>query len=1100
MTEWGIISTVLIIAVLALRRCCQGKLPHRLIYGLWLVVLVRLLVPVTPVESSFSILNFLPRWEKQSFDEDVVKGNDKEIINEQLEKNVYLTDELVRTSVTANIGGKEEVLREPVETARISDTNVSNVSRDLRDFSTEDANNGGAPITKSAEKSTAAQAFLYRVWLAGVMAWAVFFAAVNLRFYFKIKKNAEYAGKYRKLRVYDTKEIVSPCLFGIIAPSVYIDGSRIPSEAVKEHILMHEATHFRHRDNLWAAFRAAAVILHWYNPIVWYAAFVSEKDCELACDESVIKALGEENRISYGETLLQMICQSRRTGNVMCTATTMIGTKRGIKERIRSVAFKTGFSKAAFVVLVVVVCFAAACTFTAKDSNAEEKALIKEAKEKLFENEIYNKTRNLKTASADYDNDGQKELFLFVKTEEDSVDVLYYDEGEVTAYRTESKFGDMDTGIDVLELAGKSFCVYDRVSDGKTTSRVLGIRDGKIINYFFDYQNIWLNEKSIDGKITAVNQNEVDVTTYNHVASIEGDYSKEQYCTMTEYFYYDKAEDSFRKYPVYEITREEFLAVDGGKEALEEFRGLFDKESSVITYAKCNGKMIIMGYASYEPLKIVRKHRVYEYEAKENRLGAILVSGDGMYENLDAGSRQTVSRHEQSKMNAVYQLIDEYEKMITVDGKILKFEEWWEDDCAYIRVWEWTKENELLAHIAELPFVYENKTAYYGQEDAKRTTYSRVADLETFQMLYTANGSDCVNIPDLFLYNIQAELADNHIKKYMEAESAFLGYFHVEGGRISDVQKKTDFGVETAKVTYEFADKKTVTVELYKDYQGIWAVAEGGFRDGYEANFLYAQLTDEDFRQAVPADEFSFAENYGSDTIRNVLIKEHIAAGVDVYYSPNHYSCGMIVKNGDEKTLLPVPCDLMNLPQFFTGDCDNDGVAEVFIINCTGRGTEFHTESISVIESAHKPYDRVYELDTDTVETLIDEKLHVIYNKENGRIRLALDTDNEASQVELSVGALIAELEKKGESNGLGSISYGNIGYMTYDGGSILCDMLLSYVPDGWVTGFTLPEAHSGYNTMPWEGIRVKLHYEGNGEIVFDDIFFITEEEFAYWW
>lgn len=103
MAEWGIISTVLIIAVLALRRCCQGKIPHGLIYGLWLVVLVRLLVPVTPVESSFSILNYLPQWEKSSLDEDVGKGNDKATKNYRLEKNVYLTDELVRTSAEENV-------------------------------------------------------------------------------------------------------------------------------------------------------------------------------------------------------------------------------------------------------------------------------------------------------------------------------------------------------------------------------------------------------------------------------------------------------------------------------------------------------------------------------------------------------------------------------------------------------------------------------------------------------------------------------------------------------------------------------------------------------------------------------------------------------------------------------------------------------------------------------------------------------------------------------------------------------------------------------------------------------------------------------------
>ncbi len=1096
MAEWGIISTVLIVAVLALRRCCQGKIPHRLIYGLWLVVLVRLLVPVTPVESAFSILNYLPQWEKTSLDEDVDKGNDKATKNDQLEKNVYLTDELVRTSAEANVRDYGELRQEPVETAHFSTAYIP--QKFSSEFSIDDENVSGNDTADAVEKNTLTRALIYRVWLAGVIALAVFFAAANLRFYIRVRKNAVLIGNYQKLRVYDTKEVVSPCLFGVIAPAVYLDGSRIASETAKEHILTHEATHYRHRDNLWAALRAVAVVLHWYNPLVWYAAFVSEKDCELACDESVIKTLGEENRISYGETLLQMICQSRRIGNVMCAATTMVGTKKGIKERIKWVAQKKHFSKAVFIVLAVCAFVVTACTFTGKESNAEEKALIKEAKEKLYENENYTKTMNLKTISADYDNDGEKECFLFVETGEESVDVLYYDEGEITVYRTENKFGDLDAGIDVMELAGKSFCVYDRVSDEKVTSRLLGIREGEIVDYFMDYQNIWLDEKNIDGKITAVNGTDVDVTTYNHVASIEGEYSKEQYCAMTEYFYYDKSKDSFRKYPVYEITREEFLAADGAKEALLEFEALFDSGTGVITYAKCNGKMILMGYDSYaKSFKIVRKHRVYAYEAKENRLGALLLSGEGMYENLDAASQQTVSRYEQNKMNAVYKMIDEYEETMTFDGRVLKFKEWWEEERAYIRICEWTEENEPLMHLIEIPFVYEDGVARLSEQEPAKKTYTQVTDLATFQMLYTEGNGANIDIPDLFLYNIQAELADNHIEKYLDAESAFRAYFPLEEGIIRDIAWGNHFGVETAKITYEFADKNIVTVELYKDYQGVWGVVESGFREGYNANVLYAQLTEDDFEYAVPADEFSFAADYGSQTGRNVLLKERIAPGADVYYSANEL-CGMIVKNGDETTLLPVSYDLMNLPQLFVGDYDNDGMVEALVINCIGRGTEYHAESVSVIESVNKPYDRVYELSTYNVEEMIDEKLQVIYNKENGRIRLELDTDNEASDMELSVGVLLAEMKNKGESSEMGTIRYGNIAYMTCDGGSILCDMLLSYVPDGCVSGLGLSEAHSGYDTVPWEGIRVKMHYEEHS-IVFDDVFFITEEEFAYW-
>ena len=52
--------------------------------------------------------------------------------------------------------------------------------------------------------------------------------------------------------------------------------------------------------------RLAALALHWYNPLVWAAAILSKRDAELACDEAVLRLLGEAERQSYGETLISL--------------------------------------------------------------------------------------------------------------------------------------------------------------------------------------------------------------------------------------------------------------------------------------------------------------------------------------------------------------------------------------------------------------------------------------------------------------------------------------------------------------------------------------------------------------------------------------------------------------------------------------------------------------------------------------------------------------------------------------------------------------------------------------------------------------------------
>ena len=57
MVEWMISSSVLIVLVTAMRYFFRGKLPMRAWYGLWLVVALRLLVPVSFMESGLSVLN-----------------------------------------------------------------------------------------------------------------------------------------------------------------------------------------------------------------------------------------------------------------------------------------------------------------------------------------------------------------------------------------------------------------------------------------------------------------------------------------------------------------------------------------------------------------------------------------------------------------------------------------------------------------------------------------------------------------------------------------------------------------------------------------------------------------------------------------------------------------------------------------------------------------------------------------------------------------------------------------------------------------------------------------------------------------------------------
>ena len=208
------------------------------------------------------------------------------------------------------------------------------------------------------------------VWKAGMVIVAVWMAAVNFLFFRKLRRaRREYAlpeemtelvKKHKKLRIYTADHLASPCLYGFpgweavyLTPDVAEDADKL------RHVMVHELVHRKHGDSFWAVLRSVLVAVYWFHPLVWVAAVCSRRDCELACDESALALLGEEERISYGETLLSIITRRGRFSDLACTATTMTGSAKSVKERIQFIVKKPGVlyaAIAALVALTAVIC------------------------------------------------------------------------------------------------------------------------------------------------------------------------------------------------------------------------------------------------------------------------------------------------------------------------------------------------------------------------------------------------------------------------------------------------------------------------------------------------------------------------------------------------------------------------------------------------------------------------------------------------------------------------------------------------------------------------------------------------------------------------
>ena len=163
------------------------------------------------------------------------------------------------------------------------------------------------------------------VWMFGVAFFLVYTAVT----YWHLRRKVGTAVLFRN-NIFQSENVSSPFVLGIIRPRIYlpfkIDGQNM------EHVVSHELAHIRRKDHWWKPLGFLLLTIHWFNPLMWLAYVLLCRDIELACDERVIKGLGNEQRADYTQALLA--CSVNRR---MIAACPLAFGEVGVKERVRSV-------------------------------------------------------------------------------------------------------------------------------------------------------------------------------------------------------------------------------------------------------------------------------------------------------------------------------------------------------------------------------------------------------------------------------------------------------------------------------------------------------------------------------------------------------------------------------------------------------------------------------------------------------------------------------------------------------------------------------------------------------------------------------------------
>ena len=188
------------------------------------------------------------------------------------------------------------------------------------------------------------------IWIFGMIALALYTAISYLR----LRRKVDTAVRYKD-NIFQSENVSFPFVLGIIKPRIYLPFKM--NGQYLEYVVAHEQAHICRKDHWWKPLGFLLLMIHWFNPLMWLAYVLLCRDIELACDEKVIKELGNEQRGDYTQALVA--CSVNRR---MIAACPLAFGEVSVKERVKSVM---NYKKPAFWVIIisVIVCVGVAVCF-----------------------------------------------------------------------------------------------------------------------------------------------------------------------------------------------------------------------------------------------------------------------------------------------------------------------------------------------------------------------------------------------------------------------------------------------------------------------------------------------------------------------------------------------------------------------------------------------------------------------------------------------------------------------------------------------------------------------------------------------------------------
>lgn len=323
-------ASVLALLVLALQALLRGRLNPRWRYALWLLVVLRLILPVLP-ESALSLFQFAP------------------------------------TPAPALLRPVTEPLFTPIAPTSPAIT---------------------APSTEP-DRPLTVYSLLALGWLAGVLVLFGLTWEANRRFARQVARSPGITdpllldlflaakaelGVRRSIRLVENQQVQSPAIMGLFSPTLLLPtGVRDRFDATELRLIfLHELAHLKRGDVIVQGLIALLQILHWFNPVLWFAFRRMRLDREPATDALVLSRAGEGEKERYGLMLIKLL-EHFNQRHSLPTLVGILEDKDQFKRRFSLIA---RFTRGAYgwsllgVLLIAVLAVACLTKFRAADSAA----------------------------------------------------------------------------------------------------------------------------------------------------------------------------------------------------------------------------------------------------------------------------------------------------------------------------------------------------------------------------------------------------------------------------------------------------------------------------------------------------------------------------------------------------------------------------------------------------------------------------------------------------------------------------------------------------------------------------------------------------------